>query len=224
MAADPNYQAYADVWVAVLQYLNQKKLETRELPPTSPERLMVAALLGQLWEHEPEVGQPVSDSIEGLITGFQELTGDSDTELSHYIAQTVDGLRRVQIQVTGSENPLEDELDDLDEPEPEEDEPDAPAPEPEEPKSDREELAQRLGLGQGPQESRGLRLVSLLREADDFKPGTTVFRTYGGKLQRRQVVRDEGGRVRVVDPESDDRPEEVSKDELATSDEEGEQA
>ena len=62
-----------------------------------------------------------------------------------------------------------------------------------------------------------------LDEEEDVQPGQQVARVIDGEVQRMNVVRDQGRELSVVDPLNPDRIIDVSKDEVAASEEEGEE-
>lgn len=212
------YQQFADVWTTAVTHLEDKARQLVSLPETSPEKLLSQALLGAFYKHKPDSDSDVGSKLEALSSDLSQLVGHNDGELAQYIHSTIEGLRRLIIQLPADEenlvSPVKNEVGD--EPEEEID------PQAEKPKEDSEgeqseqdKLALELGLKDSV--SR-VRLINLLEDGTKLGPGQTVTFVRNGKVFRRQILKVNGNRVRIVNPDNPAENEEVDSNTLGVED------
>ena len=235
-------QKYGQMWLEILNHLSEKQDQVVDLPPESPEKLRVEALVGLLHKYRVPDGAISNDQlrqrIDGLASAIEEMTGEQETDLGQYAAKFVFGLRTLHNQIVSkpgegvagdevdasSELGIEDEAPTPDEPEDEASDASSTPPPPE-----KDDLAAALGVASRHESViRRNALRRTLQEEystigpqnntsnDALKPGQTVYRMVDGKMVPYQVVKDENGNVSVVNPERPDKIEKLTRKDLAT--------
>lgn len=141
-------KAYSDIWLEAMTYLNDRRGQVSDLPNDSPEKLLVDALQGALYQFEikdEEVDNgALRTKISGLAARLDELIGaeSQGSELGAYVGQLNHGLRTLINQIDPATIEDGGEEDEGDKPKPKA-EPvegeDTYEPDAEEPKSSRDE-------------------------------------------------------------------------------------
>lgn len=203
-------QSYQRLWQEASSFMSEKENEVVDLPQDSPEKLRIMAITGVLQKYKPDDTdnpQTIRTKLNSLGNGVEELSssgsGDSGGgTLQKYIKELVRGARELYTQIDPAGAEPQESPPNEGKPNAEKDAEsshDETAQEPEA-LSDKEELAQALGIHESVSLLRGMKKTGCLSE-NELKPGQVVVRVVNGEMKRLQVVRDENGKVSLVDPD-----------------------